>query len=377
MIAMRGFALTFVALGWLGVSLGCGGSASSHGVDGGGGAIFFPGAGGSQGAFGTGGQGGGNTGFGTGGAADFAARYTSAFCQFFVRCGLSPSAAVCKSDYIDSGVFDLTALFQDIDSGRTLYDASKAGPCLDGLANASCTRGTVFDGHQLDTVCAGVIKGTVASGGACVADNECSGGKCHQPSCGGACCLGTCGTPAAIGAACTNGSDCVTDATCRYDVLVSTSQGTCQAQAAQGQPCSYGSDCRSGLTCDSTGTGTCVPYVPDGQACVQDGAECANINSFCDPETGKCRPRSAVGAACSTPDASAYALRGGCVYYANCVGGSCVALAGVGEACTVPDGGSAYLVCRAATCMGGVCQPQTSSACTLATATPPDASVHD
>jgi hypothetical protein len=385
MIAMRGFALIFAVVALLGGFASCDGSKrAGGGVDGGGAGLGSGGVvGGGTGGTADGGAGGGSLlrdagpALGTGGAGDFATRYTTAFCQFFVRCGLSPSAAACKSDYIDSGVFNLTALAQDIDSGRTLYDATKAGPCLDALANASCAQGTVFGGHQLDTVCAGVIRGTVADGGACVEDNECAGGKCHQPSCGGSCCLGTCGVPAAIGAACGSDTDCDTGAACRYGVSTSTSQGTCQAQVARGQPCSYDSDCQSGLDCDSAGTGTCVPFVADGQACTPEGVECANINSFCDPQTGTCHPRLPVGAACAIPDASLSFLASGCAYYANCVGGACVALAGVGEPCSVPDGGASYLVCRAATCVGGVCQISASPSCTLATATEPDAGARD
>jgi len=384
-LGMHGFALKFAGLVLVGCLLACNGTkqATDSGTD----SFDGGGAAGATAPDGAGGAGGvatptGDAGspLGSGGSADFASRYTAVFCQVFVRCGVSPSVAACKADYIDTGAFNLTALFQDIDSGTTIYDASRADPCFNAMANEPCTVSGASSGHQLDAVCAGVLKGTVADGGSCVADTECAAGICRQPNCNASCCLGTCGQLSPVGAACYSSSDCASDAACVYDYLSSSSQGTCQLGVGQGQPCITGTECQSGLTCDfdSAGTGTCAPYVKDGEVCTADGPVCENLNSFCDPQSGKCRPRLAVGSACSVPSGSLSRPGAGCVFWADCVSGTCVALPGAGEACTVPDGGSGALVCRAGDCIGGVCQPTVlAPPCTLATAATPDAGARD
>jgi hypothetical protein len=313
---------------------------------------------------------------GTGGSADFANRYVNAFCQFFANCGVSPSVAACKADYFDSGAVDLTALVQDIDSGKIIYNASEAPTCFDAIAATACTQVATAQGGPTNSLCTTVLKGTVATGGNCVTDAECVGGVCHQPSCGASCCLGTCGQPLAAGAACTSSSDCAAGDYCGTD-YVTSSQSTCQPRGAQGQPCTYNSQCQSGLACDSSSSGTCVPYVKDGQACTPDGADCENINGFCDVTSGKCRPRLAVGAACSVPDGGISRLNAGCAFYADCREGTCVALPGPGEACTVPDGGYASLACFVGTCTGGTCQGMANPPCTVASAASRDAGARD
>ena len=283
---------------------------------------------------------------------------------------MSPSVAACKADYFDSGAVDLTALVQDIDSGKIIYDASQGAACFDAIAATACTQQATSQGGPTNSSCTSVIRGTVAAGGNCVTDAECLGGSCHQPSCSTSCCLGTCGQPLAAGAACTSSTDCVAGDYC-------SSQGTCQPQGAQGQPCTYNSQCQSGLACDSAGSGTCVPYVKDGQPCTPDGADCENINGFCDPTSGKCRSRLAVGAACSVPDGGISRISSGCVFYADCRDGTCVTLPGMGEACTVPDGGYASMACFVGTCTSGTCQGTVNPPCTVASATSPDAGARD
>jgi hypothetical protein len=401
-LPMHSFALNFAGVALVIALLGCGGSkpaksgaggatsvngtggttsagggSGGGGLSGGGGTL---GTGGTTSAGGGGGRGGGGGAtvppdagpvLGTGGSADFGNRYVNAFCQFFAKCGVSPSVAACKADYFDSGAVDLTALVQDIDSGKIIYDASYAPTCFDAIAATACTEPATAQGAQTNSLCTSVIRGTVAAGGNCVTDAECVGGVCHQPSCGASCCLGTCGQPLATGAACTSSTECAAGNYC-------SSQGTCQPQGAQGQSCTYNSQCQSGLSCDNnSGSGTCAPYVKDGQACTPDGADCENINGFCDPTTGKCRARLAVGAACSVPDGGISRLNAGCAFYADCREGICVALPGPGEACSVPDSGYAALACMVGTCTNGVCQQTVNPPCTVASATAPDAGARD
>ncbi len=422
MLFMRGFTLSFAGVALLSCLVGCGSSKpADSGVGGTGGATSASGVGGNGGgtggttsASGVGGTGGGTGGTtsasgvggtggstggttaasggggsggatlapdagpgpGSGGSADFENRYINAFCQFFARCGVSPSVAACKADYFDSGAVNLTVLVQDIDSGKIIYDVSQALACFDAIAATACTEEATVEGGQTNALCTTVIRGTVAVGGNCVTDAECVGGVCHQPSCGSSCCLGTCGQPLAAGEACTSSTDCVPGDYCGTD-YVTSSQSTCQPQGAQGQPCTYNSECQSGLTCDSAGSGTCAPYVKDGQPCNPDGADCENVNGFCDTTSGTCRPRLAVGAACSVPDGGISRISSGCVVYADCREGTCVALPGPGEACTVLDGGYAELACFVGTCTNGTCQGMANPACTVASATSPDAGARD
>ena len=400
MIPMRSFTLSLAGVGLLFVLVGCGsskpatqGAGGSAGVGGTGGMTSAIGVGGSSGSTGgmtsanggISGRGGGGGAtlapdagpvLGTGGSADFRNRYASAFCQFFARCGVSPSVSACKADYFDSGAVDLTALAQDIDSGKIIYDASNAPTCFDAIAATACTEEATAQGGQTNSLCTTVLKGTVASGGNCVTDAECVGGVCHQPSCGASCCLGTCGQLLAVGAACTSSTDCSAADYCGTDYVTSF-QSTCQPRGGQGQPCTYNSQCQSGLACDSSSSGTCVPYVKDGQACNPDAADCENVGSFCDATSRTCRPRLAVGAACSVPDGGISRISSGCVFYADCRGGICVALPGHGEACSVPDGGAASLACFVGTCTGGTCQGIAQAPCTIANATTPDAGARD
>jgi hypothetical protein len=406
---MRSFALNFAGVALVGFFLACGSTkkASDGGVGGSGGVgtgtppsggsisttlsggvggVTSPGgAGGVSSPGGAGGAGGVATSSadaavnpGTGGAGDFANRYASAICQLFARCGLSPSTEACKADFLDSGLLSLTAIVQDIDSGVTIYDASRAGPCFDAFANASCAQGTVLGGSQVDALCTPVLKGTVANGGNCVADTECAGGVCHQPSCGASCCLGTCGQASPTGGACDSDTDCASGDYCDTNPFSTTTQNTCLPRGTQGQPCDYSGGCQDGLTCDGAGSGTCVPYVKDGQACTTYGPDCENLDSFCDPESGQCRPRLALGAACSVPAGAFSRPDAGCVFYADCVGGTCVALPGLGDPCTVPDGGFGSLVCRSGECTNGTCQPLgLDPPCTLTNATVADAGARD
>ena len=93
----------------------------------------------------------------------------------------------------------------DIASGKTKYDAAKAGACLEwferSTAPRACTQsGRAAVGLEGEDACARVLVGTVAPGGACIASDECAdGGLCQptEPACAQQCCPGTCLAPAA------------------------------------------------------------------------------------------------------------------------------------------------------------------------------------
>jgi hypothetical protein len=354
---------TGVAVGGAGGSLGGGGGVTSGGT-----------AGTSRG-----GSGGGVTSIpdagtpipGTG--ADFANRVADAFCKFYVSCGFSPSIAACQSDYFASSLIDFSNISRGIDSGRILYDVSKAGPCFDVIAQSPCQLDTLATQQKTSAGCMDLLRGKVPAGGGCVDGAECVTGVCHQPSCGVSCCLGTCGEQFPAGAACESSSDCMDGNFCDF----SSSSSRCKPEMAAGQPCNSSSSCQIGLVCDVSGSKTCVPRIADGQACAVDGVECESLASFCDPDTGKCRRRLPVGSACSIPDGGVARVSAGCVYYAACVGGTCAELPPNGQPCSVLDGGSSYLVCRAGQCTGGTCQPYETTPCTMETAQVPDAGARD
>lgn len=309
---------------------------------------------------------------GTGPLADFQESYIAAFCQYVTRCAMSPSMEACRKSYFDSRIIDLGELESEIDQGLVTYDASAAAACFSVIANASCAVGSLSSTSSAAPSCSGLIKGLVAPGGACVSDEQCTTGLCKQPSCGGTCCLGVCAVKAATGASCTQSSECADDAVCSYDGSLA---GMCKPRAAQGQACKYSNDCQSGLACDSTGSKTCVPLIADGHACTPGGASCEALSSYCDPASKTCQPRAKVGAACvsdtSVPPGS------GCVIYAQCKSGVCVAIPTVGEACQISDGGFTEIACLVGSCTNGMCQVEPSPPCTIASAQVPDAGTRD
>jgi hypothetical protein len=309
---------------------------------------------------------------GTGPLADFEASYIAAFCQYLTRCGMSPSTEACRKSYFDSSLIDLDQLQREIDQGLVTYDAAAATACFSVIANASCAVDAISSTSSTAPSCAGVVKGTIASGGACVSDEQCTTGLCKQPSCGGSCCLGVCAVKAAAGGSCTQSSECVADATCNYDGSLT---GTCKPRAPRGEACEYNSDCQSGLTCDSTGSKTCVPLIADGHPCTPGGASCAELSSFCDGTSKTCQPRIRVGAPCVND--TGVLLGSDCVIYAQCRGGVCVAIPTVGEPCQITDGGYAEIACLVGTCTNGSCKVDPSTPCTIASARSPDAGTRD
>jgi hypothetical protein len=312
----------------------------------------------------------GSSAVGTGPLADFEASYIQAFCQYVTRCGLSPSVEACHKTYFDSSLIDLDQLQREIDEGLVTYDATAATACFSVIANASCTVDSLSSTSSAAPSCAGVVKGTIASGGACVSDEQCATGLCKQPSCGGSCCLGVCAVKAAAGGGCTQSSECVADATCNYDGSLT---GTCKPRAPRGEACKYNSDCQSGLTCDSTGSKTCVELIADGHPCTPGGASCAELSSYCDGTSKTCQPRAKLGAACVSDATSLHGS--GCVSYAQCKNGVCVAIPTVGEPCQATDAGYPEIACLVGACTNGTCQVAPSQVCTIASAHGADAGV--
>jgi hypothetical protein len=94
-----------------------------------------------------------------------------------------------------------------------------------------------------------------------------------------------------------------------------------------------GDSCAPGLNClpdDTSSNQVCRRPPADGEPCIT-SSPCDSLRDYCDPTTGKCAPRIAVGGACPSG--------AGCVDYARCDSASatCVALGKANEPCDVND----------------------------------------
>jgi len=306
-------------------------------------------------------------------SAEFASVLPSAWCQYYVTCGFSPSVDQCLRDYRASFVLDFVA---DIDGGRVVYNSSKAVACAKAVTAAACSYAATRspEGEQARR-CAGVFEGTVPAGGDCVRSIECASNNCLKPSwCGGMCCLGICAASSDIGATCSDPEGCSTSNTyCTLNDSAATwgQTGTCQALAGQGQPCSFDLACQAGLGC-APRSWTCEPTAKNGEPCALDGPMCDDWRSFCTGTPGSCQPRDPPGSGCWYTSTSTES----CVGYSDCTNGICVARPGIGEPCSV-DAATSRDSCFFGACIDGTCQPQSETPCTMENAIRPDAGARE
>jgi hypothetical protein len=297
-------------------------------------------------------------------------RLVTALCKFQVACNTTPDMAAClAATPVDAT--ELGAIEAGVAAGRISFDAAQAGTCIEWyerfFAPASCTqtaRAALTD--QVTAACDGFLAGAVAPGAACLLEGECvDGGVCQpaDPNCTQECCAGTCAArpaPIPAGGDCSSpqtGQSCASGTVCAF----SSGAGTCLVPSTvEGSACAALFACESPLFCDldsATGTGTCRRAAATGAPCSVGGfaaLACDDLRDTCDATTGTCRRRTAVGAPCADP------LE--CIGYAQCVGGTCVALTKAGAACS-PDGSPG--------CLGAlVCSPDTNTCA----ASPPDGS---
>ncbi len=190
-----------------------------------------------------------------------------------------------------------------IDAKKANYDGLKAQSCVSAVANGGCG---VLD-NDLPAVCREALSGTVASGGECDIDAECSGlSRCQID---GNTCPGKCAPLSSAGVACTRNDDCA------LGLICSNATHHCAAPAAEGEPCDGGSaeQCASGLLCigssdDKKLAGQCAtparaltqqagetcsldagPWCAQGLACVIEGVS---------PASYACHPTAAAGGTC-------------------------------------------------------------------------------
>ncbi len=285
-------------------------------------------------------------------------------CDNLLKCEGIADRATCNGA-IPADTSQVPAIQAAIKNGTIKYNGDKAGDCVDQLSGRSCE----FEGFHNESACSDVLTGTVATGGACVLDEQCANrGNC-QPTgstCDPAttCCAGTCvggSTVSALGGPCSDQMHtCGTTAYCKPGTT-SGAVGTCTALVTgEGTACDAVSACVNPLFCNvnfQTGMGTCKKPAASGAACVRmDLLPCADSRDFCNTTSNTCVRRIAVGAACVSGSMP-------CVDYASCIAGTCAGDIPAGGACVVDSGANCA---GSLACTNGTCQAQpTGPVCTL------------
>jgi hypothetical protein len=271
------------------------------------------------------------------------ARVEQVVCDYGVRCGEYPDVATCKTAVTDT----TPQLVADVRSGKTLYDAAKAGTCIDAYASFGCDESSM---NVAPAACDEAFKGTVPVGGACVSTQQCASSTCDLTGCNGtaACCLGTC---VAARVTVAEGGACGLDATCATGTFCDFASGgtsTCKRRGGAGTVCVSSLTCAAGLTCvTSAGTTTraCGAFALTGEDCQRTDGACDARADFCDPSTNECVPRGLPGADCIATNVTS------CLPYARCepLTLKCVARGALGAACAQGSD------CASGQCTNGAC----------------------
>jgi hypothetical protein len=261
------------------------------------------------------------------------AELEKASCEFAVRCGYMPDQALCLD--VSSPSREILQLLADVVFGKVTYDAAAARTCVDALRGQSCDAlASVTKG--IEQACANVFRGTVAEGGGCLVDDECSGDSaCDVSMCmgGGACCVGVCTVKPALvplSGDCMEEA-CVATAYCDVeDDGMGTVTATCKAQVKNGESCTDTNGCEDGLRCDTGGSDACYVLSKEGQTCnpnLQNGG-CLRVDNWCSADK-KCVRLPGVGEPCTD--------KMECLKHAYCDAGTCKSRPLEGESC-VMDG---------------------------------------
>lgn len=309
---------------------------------------------------------------------EYGAGTAAATCEIFEECyGTDLLETFAGADCVGrfSRIYDEAVVPQleaAIAAGTITYDGGRAAACLDALESAGCG---IVD-RMPPPPCDEALVGTVAPGGACALNEECSGDSYCRIE---AACPGTCQARVSSGAPCSADDACQAGLRC-FD-------GACQAAAGEGAACGgpSGIECAGGLVCigaQDAGAGTpgrtgnCQPVTT-----VQIGA----VGDLCDFQGGMlCQP----GLSCALTGVSggttpvfecvAAASSGGtcnlgfpdpCPFDHTCEGvmpgmgdfeGTCTPLPGAGEPCRsgrCADGTRCASddTCRTVQGLGGAC----------------------
>ena len=219
---------------------------------------------------------GGGAGALTGVAAeDFVARWVEATCGPTGTCCTNAGIAFDGDHCVVAQTREGRAILNDTNAKRT-YDPAGAATCIDGVRSivARCSYASTL-GDEVDEVCHGLFRGTVATGGACQSSKDCA--------------LSDQGPV-----------DCQVDRTAPaippMPVCVVDPPGLagepCVGRAAPDLTVAFPHRvCADGLYCDATSH--CQATVGEGAACTSD--ECG-ANRSC--ENGVCTPLADLGAPC-------------------------------------------------------------------------------
>jgi hypothetical protein len=271
----------------------------------------------------------------------YAAAAVATYCQSRVDCGdiaASQHDACLHSKWLNNftgnpwGGLDTGYSLEDaIRAGRVRLDRSKAETALQTDLEYNCACGGQFGAFDMGTYTRRGLIALVPVGGSCLADFECADGYCSGDIAFGFSCGGTCQPFLPTGAPCSYGHCGPSD----WCPALGTNL-TCVPRITLGQACDDSNNqetpCADGLWCMTSANptmGVCsdAPSSGAGGPCVDN----CNPGLYCD-SMDICRPREAVGSACSND----YQCAGGLC----CLGGSCQNnLVDIGGACdpTVAD----------------------------------------
>ncbi len=319
--------------------------------------------------------------------AELPAKYSESLCQVFTSCvgdlyGIFRPGETCLKGISVTIEEGLASLPDAVDAGRVKYHGTKVQKCLDEIAAGTCETLS----QRPTESCKAAIEGTIAAGGDCTQDAECSGPQYCKT---GDTCPGKCAPYEKAGGACASSDNCASGLKCGDN-------GHCVAPSQRGEACEQGEpDCADGLMClgqDPTANtpGSCYPIAEalsgkQGDDCAFDGKLCADgyaceIKSI-KPISGTCVAKVDSGAACraafpdecpadeycglgvnpllpgtctSKPKAGepcAAALGGGqiCAPYTRCDANVCRAIAHAGEDCNADD------TCYSGHCVNKAC----------------------
>lgn len=193
----------------------------------------------------------------------FGAEFAAAYChKMFACCSVSEITSIDATAVDDAScASDMAAFFggklavtqAEIDAGLVIYRGDRARACLDKVATLSCQQWVGDDRLIRFPECQAIVEGTVATGSACAADDECSSGHCGTST--GAL---VCTAQAQLGDSCAF-ADCVPGLACRTDESAVVLM--CGQMLADGAPCVDTHDCASSF-CISDGTGLAFCGLP-------------------------------------------------------------------------------------------------------------------
>jgi len=226
-----------------------------------------------------------------------------------------------------------------LQAGRVTFDAMRLNECLNSIVSPKETCADVVTELPWKETCKdSAFVGTVAIGGACFFDFDCTGApdnfcaanqKCTaKPTAGLPCGTGCasayyCGTGGLCAPKLGAGAMCTTTSQCAMDLYCDTNQ--VPAVCAAKQP--GGAACSSSLGCVS---GECIPGQCMGttQTCYKDTectSHCAGTTTFCSTSSNCSTGTCSVGGNLCSSNTSCIAGGGDtCVFPIQCVPGDCL-----------------------------------------------------